>query len=173
MADLRTDEISVERTSGSGARTPQPKRARRQRRPSGAPPPLPRKIGMSGKVWLILSIYFLAITIVLSFHTPLLRPFEHSNTWVLLQIARTRTPWLTHVARAIKAAGSGWGITVFGLGTVAALMIFRRWRHLFVFLGSLFVLTEIAALVYDNVARGPSASRSSEDGAGTRRRRLR
>src|SRR5437588_9224819 len=140
MADLRTDEISVERTSGSGARTPQPKRARRQRRPSGAPPPLPRKIGMSGKVWLILSIYFLAITIVLSFHTPLLRPFEHANTWVLLQIARARTPWLTHVARAIKAAGSGWGITVFGLGTVAALMIFRRWRHLFVFLGSLVVL---------------------------------
>jgi len=153
MSDLRTDEISVERTTGSGARTPQPRRGRRQRRPSGAPPPLPRKIGMSGKVSLILSIYFLVITIVLSFHTPLLRPFEHANTWVLLQIARARTPWLTHIARAIKAAGSGWGITVLGLGTVAALMIFRRWRHLIVFLGSLFVLTEIAALVYDNVAR--------------------
>lgn len=153
MADVHAEEIRVERKSDIDARAPQPRRGRRQRRPSGAPPPLPRKIGMSGKVWLILSIFFLTISIVFSIHTPLLRPFDHANTWVLLQIARARTPWLTHVARAIKSAGSGWGITVLGLGTVASLMVFRRWRHLLVFLGALTVLEEIAAFVYKGVAR--------------------
>ena len=36
-------------------------------------------------------------------------------------------------------------MTVLGLGMVGALMIFRRWRHLFVFLGGLFVLRSSGA----------------------------
>src|SRR5207253_1161837 len=39
-----------------------------------------------------------------------------------------------------KVFGSGWPISIIGLGLVALLMIFRRWRHLLVFLASLFLL---------------------------------
>ena len=41
---------------------------------------------------------------------------------------------------AIKAAGSSWAVTVIGLSVVALTMVFRRWRHLLVFLGSFFFL---------------------------------
>ena len=60
---------------------------------------------------------------------------NHNDTWILARLTAIRTPWLTHVARAVKVFGSGWPITVIGLGLVAFLMIFRRWRHLLVFLG--------------------------------------
>ena len=51
-----------------------------------------------------------------------------------------RTPWLTDVANAIKAAGTGWGVTVLGASVIVLTMIFRRWRHLLVFMGSVLFL---------------------------------
>ena len=62
---------------------------------------------------------------------------------VLRLFARARTPWLTDVANGITAACSGWGATVVGLSAVVLTMAFRRWRHLLVFLCSLFFV-EIA-----------------------------
>src|SRR5206468_11420983 len=62
-------------------------------------------------------------------------------------------PWLTHAARAIKSAGSGWAVTVIGLGIVSLSMIFRRWRHLLVYLGGLFVVWEVSAIIYDSLTR--------------------
>ena len=59
---------------------------------------------------------------------------------MLRRLAGIRTPWLTDVANGIKAAGSGWGVTVLGLSVVALTMAFRRWRHLLVFLGSVLFL---------------------------------
>ena len=55
-------------------------------------------------------------------------------------------PWLTDVATGIKAAGTGWGVTVVGLSVVVLTMVFRRWRHLLVFLGSLFFLEIVGAM---------------------------
>ena len=56
---------------------------------------------------------------------------------MLRLFARARTPWLTGIARGVSAAGSGWGATVIGLSAVALTMVFRRWRHLLVFVCSL------------------------------------
>ena len=78
---------------------------------------------------------------------------DHNDTWILARVAALRTPWLTHVARAIKAFGSGWPISIIGLGLVALLMIFRRWRHLLVFLGGLFVLLQVGNWLYQLVSR--------------------
>src|SRR5206468_12282254 len=64
-----------------------------------------------------------------------------------------RTGWLTSLMQGIKVAGSGWGISALGLGLVVTLMILRRWRHLLVFLGSLFVAQMIGAFVYKAVTR--------------------
>src|SRR5439155_26086849 len=71
----------------------------------------------------------------------------------LRRLAHIRTPVLTYVAKEIKSAGSGWAVTVVGLGIVALSMIFRRWRHLLVFLGGLFVVWEVAAIMYDGLSR--------------------
>jgi hypothetical protein len=68
---------------------------------------------------------------------------DRIDSAVLRGIARARTPWLTDVADRIDRIGSGWTLTLVGIGLLVALMIFRRWRHLFVFLGSVFVFFEL------------------------------
>jgi membrane-associated phospholipid phosphatase len=71
---------------------------------------------------------------------------------VLRQLAGIRTPWLTDVANGIKAAGTGW-VTVLGAAVIVLTMIFRRWRHLLVFLGSVLVLDEVGTLIYNALSR--------------------
>jgi len=126
---------------------------RRQRRPTGSPPPLPRKISMSTAAWLALAFLFLAAFILFSQHTPALRIGDRVDMWVLSLLAKLRTPWLTDVLNGIKVAGSSWGITVLGFIAVGLMMVFRRWRHLLVFLGSLFFLEIAGGLIYNSLSR--------------------
>ena len=72
---------------------------------------------------------------------------------VLRLLAGMRTPWLTDVANGINGAGSGWGVTALGLSVVALTMAFRRWRHLLVFLGGLFVLENAGTPIYFGLSR--------------------
>ena len=113
---------------------------RRQRRPTGAPPPLPHPFAVSTAAWLVLGAVVIAGAFLASQHTPWLRLDDRFSTWVLRWLAGMRTPWLTDVANGINGAGSGWGATVLGLSVVALTMAFRRWRHLLVFFGSVLFL---------------------------------
>ena len=63
-----------------------------------------------------------------------------------------RTPWLTDVAQGIKAAGTGW-YPVLGVSVVVLIVIFRRWRHLLVFIGSVLVLDQAGTLIYEGLSR--------------------
>jgi tRNA A-37 threonylcarbamoyl transferase component Bud32/membrane-associated phospholipid phosphatase len=151
LEDLREVKAAPTETVAD-QRAPTVSPTRRQRRPTGKPPPLPRKIGLSAKIWLALTVYLLVASFVFSLFPPFLRLSDHINTWLLLRLADLRTGWLTRIADGIKIVGSGWGVTVLGLGEVALLMIFRRWRHLLVFLGSIFVLEQVGGLVYGTLA---------------------
>ena len=115
-------------------------RARRQRRPTGAPPPLPHPIAVSTTAWLLVAAVILAGAFLFSGLTPWLRAGDQASTWFLRLLADLRTPWLTDVATAIKSAGTSWGVTVLGLSVVVLIVVFRRWRHLLVFIGSLLAL---------------------------------
>ena len=128
-------------------------RTARQRRPTGAPPPLPHPVRVSTTAWLVLAVVIVTCAFLISAHTPWLGLGDRTNTRFLRLLAEVRTPWLTDVARAIKAAGSGWGVTVIGLSVVALTMIFRRWRHLLVFLGSLFFLEIVGQWIYFGLSR--------------------
>jgi membrane-associated phospholipid phosphatase/tRNA A-37 threonylcarbamoyl transferase component Bud32 len=128
-------------------------RERRQRRPTGAPPPLPHPIAISTTAWLLLAVVILASAFLISENTPWLRLGDQANTWFLRKLADVRTPWLTDIATAIKAAGTGWGVTVLGLSVVVLTMVFRRWRHLLVFLGSFFFLEIVGQLIYYGLSR--------------------
>jgi tRNA A-37 threonylcarbamoyl transferase component Bud32 len=129
------------------ARTP------RHRRPTGAPPPLPHPVSVTTRAWLILAVVVLAGVIVISVRAPSLRLDDQVNTAVLRFFARARTPWLTDVARGISAVGSGWGATVLGLSAVVLIIAFRRWRHLLVFLCSLFLLEVAITLITAGTTR--------------------
>jgi hypothetical protein len=128
-------------------------KGRRQRRPTGEPPPLPHPVTITTTAWLVLAALVLAGAFAASQHTPWLRIEDRASTWVLRQLAGIRTPWLTDVANAINAAGSGWGAAFLGLSVVALTMIFRRWRHLLVFIGSLFILEIAGTWVYFQLSR--------------------
>jgi hypothetical protein len=128
-------------------------KARRQRRPTGAPPPLPHPVTITTTAWLVLVAMGLAAAFVASQHTQWLRIDDRASTWVLRRLAEIRTPWLTDVANAIKVAGSSWGVTVLGLSVVALIIAFRRWRHLLVFMGSLFFLENVGTLIYFALSR--------------------
>ncbi|MCW2906676.1 MAG: rane protein of unknown function, putative kinase domain [Actinomycetia bacterium] len=127
--------------------------AHRTRRPTGAPPPLPHPFALSTAAWLILALAVLAIAFLVSLHSPALRVDDRFSTWVLRLLAEIRTPWLTDIATGIKTAGSGWGVTVIGFSAVALMMVFRRWRHLLVFLCSLFFLEVVGQWIYSALSR--------------------
>jgi tRNA A-37 threonylcarbamoyl transferase component Bud32/membrane-associated phospholipid phosphatase len=128
-------------------------RVRRQRRPTGAPPPLPHPFAVSTAAWLVLGSMVLAGAFLASQHTPWLRIDDQASTSVLRLLAGIRTPWLTDVASGINVAGSGWGATVLGLSVVALTMAFRRWRHLLVFLGSVLFLEFVGTMIYFGLSR--------------------
>jgi tRNA A-37 threonylcarbamoyl transferase component Bud32 len=129
------------------------RRIRRQRRPSGAPPPLPRHIGTSGALWLGLATVVGIFSILLLKLDPVLVAAEHADAWWLGALARLRVGWLVSAANGIKVAGSGWAVTGLGLATVAALMAFRRWRHLLIFLGSVYAVHLAVTVLYELVRR--------------------
>jgi len=128
-------------------------RTARQRRPTGAPPPLPHPFTISTTAWLVLTVVIVACAFLISAHTPWLGLGDRANTWCLRLLAEVRTPWLTDLARGIKAAGGGWGVTVVGLSVVALTVLFRRWRHLLVFLGALFFLEIVGMWIYSGLSR--------------------
>src|SRR5438477_5053875 len=134
--------------SGPAVRT-----TRRQRRPTGAPPPLPHPITITTTAWLVLGAVVLAGAFLASQQTAWLRVDDQASTSVLRFLAGMRTPWLTDVAKGIDVTGSGWGSTVLGLSVVALTMAFRRWRHLLVFLCSLFFLETVGTMIYFGLSR--------------------
>jgi tRNA A-37 threonylcarbamoyl transferase component Bud32/membrane-associated phospholipid phosphatase len=127
-------------------------KARRQRRPTGSPPPLPHRFTITTTAWLVLAAIAVTIAFVASQHTQWLRIEDRASTWLLRQLAGIRTPWLTDVANAIKAAGTGW-VTILGASVIVLAVIFRRWRHLLVFLGSVLFLDIAGTLIYRALSR--------------------
>jgi len=128
-------------------------RTRRQRRPTGAPPPLPHPIAITTVAWLSLALVALAAALLSAQYLPSLRVEDRFSTWLLLRLADLRTPWLTSLANGIKVAGSSWGATALGLTAVALIMVFRRWRHLLVFLFGLFFLETVGQWIYWELSR--------------------
>jgi tRNA A-37 threonylcarbamoyl transferase component Bud32/membrane-associated phospholipid phosphatase len=93
-------------------------------------------------------VLVVAATALLRASPGALRIVDHADTWALRSMADIRVSWLTVAMRGLKTAGSGWAITGLGLGTIAALMIFRRWRHLLVFLGAIVLMAVAFNIIY-------------------------
>src|SRR5436189_5577233 len=77
-------------------------RTARQRRPTGAPPPLPHPFRITTMAWLLLAVAIVTCAFLFSQHTAWLRLDDRANTWLLRRLADARTPWLTSLASGIK-----------------------------------------------------------------------
>ena len=128
-------------------------RAPRRRRPSGAPAPLPRHIGFSGMGWIVATAALLVWSFIALHADWALRITDRVDSAVLRQIARVRSDWLTDVLDSMNRVAMGWTMTIAAIALIVTLMVFRRWRHLFTFVGSVFALELLGAFLYHAFAR--------------------
>src|SRR5882762_6048132 len=110
---------------------PRARHTRRRRRPSGAPPPLPRSLGLTGKGWLVAVGALTAWLVVALASSGARRLADKVDSAILRAFAEVRTPWLTSLLRPVDRVTAGWGLSVVAFGLLGLLIIFRRWRHLF------------------------------------------
>ncbi len=129
------------------------KQTRRRRRPSGAPPPLPRHLGSTGRVWLVTLAVLLVWMVVIYTSAWARRLSDRVDAVVLRQFARLRTDWLTDVATAYDRLWGDW--PVFGAATtlIVLIIIFKRWRHLITFVGSVIVYAIVSDILYATLTR--------------------
>jgi membrane-associated phospholipid phosphatase len=114
-----------------------------RRRPSGEPPPLPHKINASGKWWFALTLGVVAswTAIVLTRRTAVtLDMLDHT---VLQWIANLRADWLTSLMRVLGTPATGAALQAVWLANLIPLVIWRRWRHLLVWI--------VAGLIVNNL----------------------
>ena len=105
----------------------------RRRRPSGEPPPLPRRIAPGIRWYLLLA--GVAVTLWACMSVPAgLGIITRADLVVLRAIAMVRTPWLTQVMLHADALRSPWTVRLLAWGTIAVLVAFRRFRHLAAYL---------------------------------------
>src|SRR4051812_6014600 len=109
-------------------------RVHSRRRPSGEAPPLPRALNASGKFWLALSAVVLVMWVVVVV-TGTITVFDVVDTRILQAISDLRSPALTRVAEVAGVLATGTAIHVLWLSNLVLLALFRRWRHLFVWIG--------------------------------------
>jgi tRNA A-37 threonylcarbamoyl transferase component Bud32 len=119
-------------------------RAHRRRRPSGEAPPLPHRINNSGKWWLALALAVAVFLVFAALYSEVVLRLDIVDHAVLERIASIRTPWLTRLAKVANAPATGWGLQVIWLVNLALLLVWRRWRHLIVWL--------CVGLVVDNLS---------------------
>ena len=118
--------------------------AGQRRRPSGEPPALPHELGRSGKFLLLMLLYFVLVLTGFLVFPSLEGVFERLDHGRQVRITGLRSPGLTRVMLAVNGLGSTWSIRLLRWGVIIGLVVFRRWRHLLVFLGAI-ILTEIVA----------------------------
>jgi hypothetical protein len=128
-------------------------RSGHRRRPTGAPPPLPRSIKPTGVWWAAAAVILVALAEVA--FGPARRSLGVTVTvWddaVVEWLAGLRLPGLTGLMQAIVAStGSAGMIGALRWGTLLALLVLRRFRHLLVFVGSfLAVLVAVGLATVD------------------------
>jgi membrane-associated phospholipid phosphatase len=120
-----------------------PTGAVRRRRPSGEPPPLPRRLQASGWWWLVLAGAVVAFCVVLAAVQRASVADDVLDHAVLDWFAGLRTPWLTTTMKILGGLATGRALQVIWLVNLVILVIFRRWRHLFVWI--------VVGLLVDNV----------------------
>jgi tRNA A-37 threonylcarbamoyl transferase component Bud32/membrane-associated phospholipid phosphatase len=117
----------------------------KRRRPSGEAPPLPRRLGVSGKLWVGFAAISFAIAVLVVAYASLGHRFDRWNSLFLQRLIALRAGWLNHAMVQVDAVlSSRWTVGVLRLGTMVALVLLRRWRHLLVFLASVVIVEALA-----------------------------
>ena len=120
--------------------------AGRQRRPSGAPPPLPRHVERSGLIWLAAAVVATGVAIAV-FASGLSRwavDVTVIDDAMTRRVAGAPVPGFTAAASVIAQAGAALATVIAGFVLLLALIVLRRFRRLLVLVVSHEVLAVLA-----------------------------
>jgi hypothetical protein len=106
-----------------------------RRRPSGEPPPLPREDRWTRWVWVLAGVLLLGVGVSVVIATT--DVVQKADQAVLRWFVQARTSWLTDAAKLAALLTSFAAVMTLRLGTVVVLVVYRRFRHLVVFLATL------------------------------------
>jgi membrane-associated phospholipid phosphatase len=123
-----------------------------RRRPSGEPPPLPREIGRSGRLLLAFGV-LIVIAGLFVIVRDVDATFEQLESPIVVFLASIRTSWLTSVMGFVDRLGQPEVVWALRIATLIGLVIFKRWRHLFTFIGVLIVVDGLTVGLIDAIGR--------------------
>ncbi|HET6965983.1 MAG TPA: phosphatase PAP2 family protein [Acidimicrobiales bacterium] len=130
----------------------------RRRRPSGEPPPLPHSVGRYAPAGAAVLAVAAGLSVAMHFHTVMAAVTTADDT-VVRWLGEVRTPALTDLARGVDALGSSVAVRILAWSVIGGLVVFRRFRHLAVFLGVLLGCNLLGAALANSVGRmRPSGS---------------
>ena len=111
-----------------------PARRVRRRRPSGAEPPLPRHLRISGVGWLagLMAVVAGALVIYRNGLIGVAIPVTVVDDTIVRWLGSVHAPGLHTTARVVADVSSWWTIQGLIWGVPVLLLVFRRWRHLLV-----------------------------------------
>ena len=132
----RLEDVSEERSGGL---------VTRRRRPSDETRPFPYRLSRSAKLWLAAFLVVAVLWGVLYAFDVADPTVERVDDAIVRWVVGLRTGPTTALAKAVAALGSVWLLLVLRFVAIAVLATFRRWRHLFVLLGSVLALRITAA----------------------------
>jgi tRNA A-37 threonylcarbamoyl transferase component Bud32 len=125
---------------GAGVR-----RSRRRRRPSGAPPPLPRHLETTGVGWLLVAVG-LVVLFVVSFAASrrgAAVAVTAADDRVVRWLSELRGGWLSSVLPVAAFPASWLASKILAWCIVVPLLVFRRFRHLVVYVVALAVISQL------------------------------
>ncbi|HEX2272847.1 MAG TPA: phosphatase PAP2 family protein [Acidimicrobiales bacterium] len=123
-----------------------------RRRPSGAPPPLPKDLRRSGLVWAALAGAVLLFWFVL-FLTGRRPSADLVDRAILREVAEWRTPSLTRFMRGVQWLGDERVLLAVSAVVLTVAAAFRRFRHVLVFGGCALFAIWLTSLVQIVLAR--------------------
>jgi tRNA A-37 threonylcarbamoyl transferase component Bud32/membrane-associated phospholipid phosphatase len=121
------------------------RRSRRRRRPSGAPPPLPRHLETTGVVWLLVAVGLVAafaISFAASRHGAAVA-VTAADDRVVQWLSELRSGWLAGVVTVAAFPASWLASKILAWSIVVPLLVFRRIRHLVVYVVALAVVSQL------------------------------
>jgi tRNA A-37 threonylcarbamoyl transferase component Bud32/membrane-associated phospholipid phosphatase len=123
--------------------------SRRRRRPSGAPPPLPRHLETTGVGWLLVAVGLVAVFAVsfaASRHGAAVA-VTAADDRVVRWLTGLRSGWLTNAPQVAAFPASWLASKILAWSIVVPLLIFKRFRHLVVYVVALAVTSQVAVVL--------------------------
>ena len=102
---------------------------------------------------MVFLLVLLAWVVVLLLSSGARRLTDRVDAALLRTVARIRNEPLTDLLDVVDQLGSSWLMSAVGVALIASLVVLKRWRHLFTFLGSVLALQLISQVIYGGFSR--------------------